>query len=72
MGTWTDEERRENARQIMAGNIDRDPIGQQLTPEARKEAIEFAVNAWKGNMGNGEAVQLGIKHVISKVLKSWK
>ena len=69
MRAWTDEERRENARQIMASNIDRDSIGRQLTPEARKEAIEFAVNAWKGNMGNGEAAQLGIKHVTSKVLK---
>ena len=69
MRAWTNEERRENARQIMAGNIDRDSIGRQLTPEARKEAIEFAVNAWKGNMGNGEAAQLGIKHVTSKVLK---
>ncbi len=69
MRAWTNEERRENARQIMAGNIDRDSIGRQLTPEARKEAIEFAVNSWKGDMGNGEAAQLGIKHVTSKVLK---
>lgn len=66
---WTEREKRENARQIMAGNIDRDSLGRRLTPEARKQAIEFAVDVWKGNMGNGEASQLGIKHVTSGVLK---
>lgn len=70
MTAWSDKERKDNVRRIMAGNIDRDSIGRQLTPEARQEAIEFAVDVWKGNMGNGEAVQLGIKHVTSKVLKS--
>ena len=61
---------RKTDRRIMAGNIDRDPIGRQLTPEARARAIEFAVGVWKGNMGNGDASQLGIKHVTSEVLKS--
>ncbi len=66
---WTEREKRENARQIMTGNIDRDPVGQQLTPEARTRAIEFAVDVWRGNMGNGEASKLGIKHATSGVLK---
>ena len=70
MRGWSEEERKENARQIMADNIDRDSVGRKLTPEARNEAIEFAVDVWKGNMGNGEATQLGIKHVTSKILKS--
>lgn len=67
---WTEAERKENARMIMANNIDRDPVGRQLTPRAREAAINFAVEVWRGNMGNGEAVQLGIKHVTSEVIKS--
>ncbi len=66
---WTKEERRDNARKIMAGNIDRHQTGRKLTPEAREKAIEFAVDAWKGNMGNGTASELGIKHVTREVLK---
>jgi hypothetical protein len=59
-------------RNIIAGNIDRDPVGRQLTPEARERAIDFGVNAWKGNMGNGTASDLGIKHVTSDVFKNDK
>ncbi|MEK7566131.1 MAG: hypothetical protein AAB494_00455 [Patescibacteria group bacterium] len=53
----------------MADNIDRDPAGRRLTPEARAKAIEFAVDVWKGNMGNGQAAQLGISHVTSRAFK---
>ena len=67
---WDEREKRENARQIMASNIDGDAVGKRLTPEARAKAIEFAVDVWGGNMGNGEATQLGIKHVTSEILKS--
>lgn len=56
-------------RQIIAGNIDRDPVGRELTPQARERAIDFGVSAWKGNMGNGKAAELGIKHATSDVLK---
>ncbi len=66
---WTKKERRESARRIMASNIDRHQTGRKLTPEAREKAIEFAVDAWKGNMGNGTASDLGIKHVTTGVLK---
>lgn len=61
--------RRENAKSIMRSNIERDQIGRQLTPEARERAVDFAVDAWKGQMGNGTATQLGIKHVTSEILK---
>lgn len=57
----------QNARDIMAGNIDRDSVGRKLTSEARERAIDFAVQAWEGQMGNGEASRLGIKHVTSDV-----
>ncbi len=46
------------------------PDGQRLTPEARSRAIEFAVDSWKGQVGNGTAAELGIKHVTAGVLKS--
>lgn len=67
--TWTEKERHENARQIMASNIDRDPVGGKLTAEARERAIEFAVAVWKGNLGNGEAAEIGIRHVTQGVLR---
>lgn len=57
-------------RQIIAGNIDRDPIGRQLTPQARERAIDFGVQAWKGQMGNGQAADIGIRHATSEVLIS--
>jgi len=56
-------------RSIIASNIDRDSVGRKLTPQARERAIEFGTNAWKGNMGNGKAAELGIQHVTSEVLK---
>ena len=57
-------------REIIAGNIDRNPVGRRLTPEARERAIKFGVDAWKGDTGNGKAAQLGIKHATSEVLKT--
>ena len=61
---------RENARQIMASNIEKDSIGRTLTPQAKAEAIEFAVDSWKGNMGNGDAAQIGIRHVTPEIRRS--
>lgn len=69
MSYWSEEDRRENARSIMRGNIERDPVGRKLTPEAKERAVEFAVDVWKGNMGNGEASKIGIKHVTRDVFK---
>jgi hypothetical protein len=66
---WSKEQNRENAREIMRGNISRDPLGNQLTSEARDRAVEFAVDAWKGDMGNGAASNLGIKHVTQDIIK---
>jgi hypothetical protein len=57
-------------RSIIASNIDRHPVGRRLTPEARERAINFGTEAWKGNMGNGRAAELGIQHATSDVLKS--
>lgn len=54
---------------IIGQNIDRDPVGRNLTPEARDKAVNFAVDNWPKNMGNGAAAQLGIKHATSGVLK---
>jgi hypothetical protein len=56
-------------RQILGGNIDRDPVGRKLTPEARERAIDFANEVWKGNMGNGQASKIGIKHVTNNIFK---
>lgn len=65
-----DEKRdRENKRRIIGDNIDKDTVGRKLTPEARERAIDFAVDNWPHNMGNGDAAKLGIKHVTSGVLK---
>jgi len=69
MQGWSDADRRANAREIMAGNIDRHPVGRTLAPEARERAIEFAVDSWRGQMGNGTASDLGIQHVTAGVLK---
>jgi hypothetical protein len=66
---WNEQQRRDNARRIMEGNIDRHPVGKQLTPQAKAAAVDFAVDAWKGQMGNGTAAELGIKHVTSAILK---
>lgn len=57
-------------RIIIGGNIDRHPVGSKLTPEARERAIDFGISVWKGNMGNGQAADLGIKHVVSDVIKT--
>ena len=57
-------------REIIADNIARDPVGSRLTPEAREKAIKFGVDVWKGDMGNGKAAQLGIKHATSEMLKT--
>lgn len=54
---------------IMKGNIERDPLGSKLTDSAKQKAAEFAADVWKGNMGNGEASQIGIKHVTESILK---
>lgn len=62
-------DKHESNRNIIAGNIDRDPVGRTLTPQARERAIEFGAEVWKGDMGNGTAAQLGIKHATSDVLK---
>lgn len=56
-------------RRIIASNIDRDPVGSRLTPEARERAIDFGTKAWKGDMGNGTAANLGIQHATSDVLR---
>lgn len=66
---WSEKQKRENAREIMRGNIDRDPLGSRLTPEARERAVDFAVDAWKGQMGNGTASKLGIQHVTQGIIK---
>jgi hypothetical protein len=58
-----------NAREIMRNNIERDPVGRNLTPAAKEAAIDFAVDVWKGDMGNGLASDLGIKAVTHDVLK---
>jgi hypothetical protein len=56
-------------RQIIASNIDRHPTGRKLTPAAREAAIDFGAKAWKGNMGNGRAAEIGIDHATAGVLK---
>jgi hypothetical protein len=66
---WSEAERRRNTIQIMLGDIQRDATGQKLTPEAQQRAAEFGAAAWKGNMENGDAVRLGIKHVTDGILK---
>jgi hypothetical protein len=66
---WTDKERRNNNREILRGNIERDSVGRRLTDQAKERAVDFAENVWKGQMGNGQASQLGIKHVTSDVFK---
>lgn len=66
---WSESDRRRNAVDIMKSNIDRDPLGSKLTDSAKQKAAEFAADVWKGNMGNGEASQIGIKHVTESILK---
>ena len=56
-------------RRIIANNIDRDPVGRQLTPEARERAIDFGTSIWKGDMGNGKAADIGIAHATADVFK---
>lgn len=58
-----------NHREIIGGNIDRHDVGRNLTPEAREKAINFALDNWNDQMGNGEATEIGIKHVTSDVFK---
>ena len=62
-------ERDDMNRRIIAGNIDRDSVGSKLTPVAREKAIDFALEVWGGNMGNGEAAEIGIKHATRDVFK---
>ena len=69
---WTPQDHARDARlkrEIIGGNIDRDRTGSRLTSRAREQAIDFAVDNWAKDAGNGEAAKLGIKHVTSGVLK---
>ncbi len=66
---WSIEEKRENHRRIMRTNIDQHEVGRKLTPEARERAVDFALDVWGGDMGNGEASDIGIKHVTRDVFK---
>jgi len=68
MSSTTTQEREINLR-IMRSNIQRDSVGRSLTPEAQERAAEFAVGVWRGNMGNGTASQIGIRHVTDGVIK---
>jgi hypothetical protein len=65
-------DRRELNKKIIASNIARDPVGRNLTPQVRERAIDFAVDNWPANTGNGEAARIGIRHVTSGVLKTDK
>lgn len=56
-------------RAVIERNVDRDPVGSRLTHEARREAVDFGLRAWRGQMGNGEAAQIGIEHVTSRVFR---
>jgi hypothetical protein len=56
-------------RKCLAGSIDRDPVGRQLTPEARERAIDFAHSVFKGTVNNGQATSAGIKHVTAGIFK---
>ena len=58
-----------NHRDIIRGNIDRDPVGSKLTETAKQRATDFALKVWDGQMGNGEASDIGIKHVTSETFK---
>lgn len=60
---------RKNRLDIMRANINRDPVGSKLTPEAKERAAEFAADVWAGQMGSGDAARIGIKHVTKDVLK---
>lgn len=60
----------DSSRRIIGENIDRHPVGRTLTSEAREKAIEFGVQAWKGEMGNGRAAELGIQHATADVFKA--
>ncbi|KKN88143.1 hypothetical protein LCGC14_0252150 [marine sediment metagenome] len=56
-------------RAVIEQNVDRDPVGRRLTPEARQEAVDVAMRVWRGNMGNGEAAQIGIEQVTSRIFR---
>lgn len=62
--SWSPQQERRNNEAIMAGNIDRDRVGQTLNAAERERAIQFAADVWKGQMGNGTAAKLGVKHVV--------
>jgi len=69
MGFESYQDKARLSRGIIADNIDKHPVGRQLTPEAREQAISHGVAVWKGPMGNGTAAEIGIKHATSSVLK---
>jgi len=56
-------------RAIIERNVDRDPVGSRLTPKAREAAVNAGMLAWRGQMGNGEAAQIGIEQVTSLIFK---
>lgn len=40
-----------------------------LTDAAKQRAAEFGASVFRGNMGVGEAAEIGIKHVTQDTLK---
>lgn len=61
--------RNELHRIIIARNIDRDKLGSRLTPAARQTAIDVGMSVFKGQMGNGQASDIGIKAALAQVLR---
>ncbi len=55
--------------EIMRKNLEHNPVGRQLTNEAKQRAAEFAVDSWEGQTTCGEALKTGIRHVTSGIFK---
>lgn len=56
-------------RDIITRNVDSHPVGRQLSADARKSAIDHGASVWQGQMGNGAAAEIGIKHATKGALK---
>lgn len=64
--------RREREVDDFKSDIARTEDGRKFTPEALREAAEFAADSFKGSVNVGQAREIGIRHVKSRIYKETK
>ena len=62
---YVSEDRKENGKSVMRLNLKYDPVGKNLTPEAKEQVVDLATDIWtrRGCSDSRDATRRAIKHV---------